>query len=58
MKGRQKPKGFEASVWDQDWTSDMQFYLNQKGPLLQQMGGKSKILTKEEKKKEEREQNQ
>ena len=53
MKGKQKPMGFEASVSDQDWTSNMQFYLN-----LQQMGGKSKILTKEEKKKEEREQNQ
>ena len=58
LKGKQKPKGFEKSVGEQDWTHDMNFYLDQKGPRLQQMGGKDKILTEKEKKKDERERQQ
>ena len=35
LKGKQKPKGVEASVRDQDWTNNMQSYLDQEDPQLQ-----------------------
>ena len=52
--GKQKAKGFEkSSSSDQDWCDDMKFYLDQKGPRLQQMGGTDMKLTTKEKKAEQ-----
>ena len=51
-RGKQKTTGFEQSARDQDWTDDMQFYLDQKGPRLKQMGSSDEKLAQKEKKKE------
>ena len=47
-----KLKGFEKKgkeTDDQDWTDDMKFYLDQKGPRLKQMGATDEKLAKKEK---------
>ena len=52
-----KATGFEKKgkeTDDQDWTDDMKFYLDQKGPRLKQMGATDKKLAKKEKKSYER----
>ena len=53
LKGKQKATGFETSLGEQDWTHDMDFYLDQKGPRLQSMGAADNKLAEKEKKKEE-----
>ena len=37
--GKTKLTGFEEGVGDQDWTDDMIFYLDQKGPPRRHMEG-------------------
>ena len=37
--GKTKLAGFEEGVGDQDWTDDMIFYLDQKGPPRRHMEG-------------------
>ena len=53
-KGKSKATGFEFDVGDQDWTDDMKFYLDQKGPRLRHMEGVDGKLTKKEKKLQHR----
>ena len=50
-EGKQKPRGFGSTAGDRDdWTDDMLFYIDQKGPRKMMMGAVDSQLTRREKK--------
>lgn len=50
-QGKQRSRGFENSVGEQDWTNDLSFYIDQKGPRLQTMGAVDRKMALKEAKK-------